>query len=242
MCGGLGNQLFQIAAGKNIAENTGRKLVLPIQGAPATHHSRANYFNTIFSGYACYQNDYFPDGIVRERSFHYIDWDTLIDDKERPLLSGYFHHWMYVPETFMNTLVLPPADDTDVAFLHIRGGDYKKHWLHDVGLDSYYRRAIQMFPRGTTFYVFTNDIEYAKTQSFLDTIDYEFVDEQDEVAALSKMTHCTRGGICANSTFSWWGAYLNRNGRTLVLPSKWFTNSSMHVEGYFFPGAIICQV
>jgi hypothetical protein len=61
------------------------------------------------------------------------------------------------------------------------------------------------------------------------------------VTSLALMASCTEGGICANSTFSWWGAYLNPK-RTLILPNKWFNSTSFYSQGYYFPGVQICPV
>jgi glycosyl transferase family 25 len=54
------------------------------------------------------------------------------------------------------------------------------------------------------------------------------------------MSQC-QGGICPNSSFSWWGARLNPN-RKLILPSKWFNDSNFYTNGYYFPEATIVDV
>jgi hypothetical protein len=124
------------------------------------------------------------------------------------------------------------------VFLHIRGGDYVGHPVHDVGLSAhYYPWAVQQFPPNTHFLVFTNDRAYAESLPFLQTISHSFA-EGDELQALDQMRHCV-GGICANSTFSWWGAYLTPN-RKIVLPSKWFVYPIADISGLFVPGWTIC--
>lgn len=233
LCGGLGNQLFQIAAATFIAKKNQCKVCLP--KITETHHSKQNYYDTILRNWHPEETTSLAQ--VHEKSYEYQDWK--VTDVQ---LCGYFQNYKYIDSDFVESLVLPETPILDGAFLHIRGGDYVNHWLHHVDLKNYYQSAIQMFPRGTKFYIFTNDISYAKTLSFLDTINYEFVDEKDEVHTLSLLKNCKLGGICANSTFSWWGAYLNRNARTLVVPSKWFNTSDIYVDGYFFPGSTICQV
>jgi hypothetical protein len=70
----------------------------------------------------------------------------------------------------------------------------------------------------------------------LKDIDYEFVDAS-ELESLVLMSEC-KAGICANSSFSWWGAYLNPN-RLICMPSKWFNNSGINTQGYYFPGVSI---
>lgn len=235
--GGLGNQLFQVAAIESIATEHGRELCLP--NTPKTSHSTANYYQSILRNWKDRVNDIGSCLHQHERTYAFEPWNLPSVPVK---LFGYFQNYRYIPSSFSSRLVLPEVPSLDGAFIHIRGGDYVNHPLHDVKLEAYYRRAIQMFPFGTKFYVFTNDIQYTKTMTWLHDIDYSFVDEPDEVRSLALMSRCRAGGICANSTFSWWGAYINLNNRTLVVPSKWFNDPSIYVDGYFFPGCTICQV
>jgi hypothetical protein len=231
--GGLGNQLFQVAAAETIARQTNRRLVLP--PCRPTHHSSQDYFTTILSDFAHLRGDLGGCTVVREPSFTYREW-TLPDGPVS--LDGYFQNSRYVSETFRDRLVCPDGiPESPGAFLHLRGGDYVNHPFHDVKLDAYYQNAIKEFPPDTHFFVFTNDLAYAKTSRVLQTVSHTIVEEPDEVRALWRMSRCRAGGLCANSTFSWWGAYLNPQ-RTLVLPPRWFNDSSIVTEGYFFPGSI----
>jgi hypothetical protein len=235
--GGLGNLLFQIAAGETLAKNNERKYFIENLNT-SSKHSNGMYFDSILKNW---KKLYTPvqSIVFNEPNFEYTDW---LPHTQFPAicLDGYFQNWMYVPSDFTNRL----SFDTSIsakydklktsAFLHVRGGDYKTHWLHDIGLDPYYEKAILEFPKGTHFYVFTNDLEYAKTKSFLNNISYTFVIE-NEVDSLYLMSQCELGGICANSSFSWWGAYLNPN-RKLVMPSKWFNDPKIYINGYYFNG------
>ena len=234
--GGLGNQLFQLAAVETIAYETDRKVYLLAKNTPPSAHSAADYFSTIFSKFNEYPIVDQSYAIAQEPSYVKQNWNSLLP--EGPVcLQGYFQNWRYVSPDFMDKLTFPHCPLLDGAFIHIRGGDYVNHWLHHVDLTSYYENAIQRFPSTTHFYIFTNDINYAKTFSFLSKIQHTFVNE-DEVMSLTMMSKCAKGGICANSTFSWWGAYLNPN-RTIVIPSKWSHDISIvQEEGYFFPGTI----
>jgi len=239
LAGGLGNQLFQIAAGDTLAKRTGRTFQF-VLGDPTVHSDQA-YCTTILRQWA---SRICPSPPADAETLYEESYDYREPQSSSPnvTLHGYFQTYRYVSSDFGTSLELPSVEPLPGAFLHIRGGDYVNHPLHDVGLEAYYARAVAMFPPGTHFYVFTNDVAYAKTRPILQTISHSFITESDEVVCLAKMKSCLVGGICANSTFSWWGAYLNRYARTLVLPSKWFNDDQVWIDGYFFPGSLKCQV
>jgi hypothetical protein len=92
----------------------------------------------------------------------------------------------------------------------------------DVDLE-YYKRALSLFdPETSIFVVFTNRPE--KCRAMLDKLPYNFIYIEGETHYhdLYLMSMCKHNIIC-NSTFSWWGAYLNRNPDKIVItPKKWF--------------------
>lgn len=232
--GGLGNQLFQLAAAETLARESDRTLCMLEHESPKTHHTDIEYFTTIFSEFTKCPLLPAPYATLEELSFR----RGYLNGYEVPnvCFRGYFQNWEYVSASFKDRLRLPPTEPTDTVFLHIRGGDFVNNKLHYVDLGEYYQRAIQHFPKGTRFSVCTNDVPFAKSMKFLEDLDHHFV-EADEVTTLSLMASCSRGGICANSSFSWWGAFLNPS-RTLVMPDKWFNDPEFYIEGYFFPGVI----
>jgi len=237
--GGLGNQLFQIAAGETISAETGRTFCILDTVSPKTVHTDTNYFTSVLAEWATFSRLPSPYTMINEPSFEKQDWTHIL--AKNACIDGYFQNWRYISPMFQIKLRLPSSPPLDGAFLHIRGGDYVNHWLHDIGLSqSYYQNAIKMFPTDTHFYIFTNDIVYAKQLPILQSIPHTIM-ESDEVTSLSQMASCTVGGICANSSFSWWGAYLNPN-RTIVMPDKWFNGHGFHTDGYYFPGVIKCPV
>jgi hypothetical protein len=237
--GGIGNQLFQLAAAETIAAQTKRTFCIPTPITPRTHHSSQNYFDNVFQSWRIHCQDAGPATVVVEPSYDVQPWETQLDSAiPHVALSGYFQNYRYIPSNFCDRLELPiQSFDPKGVFLHIRGGDYVAHPLHDVQLErTYYPWAIQQFPPDTHFYVFTNDIAYAKTMPFLHSISHSFL-ITDELQALNCMRQCV-GGICANSTFSWWGGYLAPQ-RKIVIPSKWFNDTRLVTRGYSVPGWII---
>lgn len=239
--GGLGNQLFQLAAAETISKETNHTFCIVDTVSPTTVHSSTNYFDSILSSFKSNPELPKPYTTLQELVFQKEQWNQILPINGSICIEGYFQNWRYISKDFISRLTLPLVEKREGAFLHIRGGDFVNHWLHDVGLNNaYYQNAIQCFPKDTHFFVYTNDISYAKKCNFLSTIQHTFV-ETDEVTSLAGMAQCTQGGICANSSFSWWGAFLNPT-RTIVMPTKFFNDYGIPIEGYYFPGVIRCAV
>lgn len=252
LMGGLGNWLFQVAAVVRFSQDLGIQYCLVKEKVHTSPHSpESDYFSSILSKFN-QRNLLRPKGVVRVTeppNFNHNDYRAVISQFVRRdidlYLLGYFQHYDFIPQKFKDMLVMPTVDISkvrDTCFIHIRGGDYVNHWLHDVKLSDYYKKSVaHMKSIGITkFSVFTNDKEYAIQQNFLNDIDYELVNNDNEIESLVLMSEC-KAGITANSSFSWWGAYLNPS-RPICMPSKWFNDSGMNISGYYFPGVSIVQV
>jgi hypothetical protein len=78
------------------------------------------------------------------------------------------------------------------------------------------------------FYVFSDDIEWCKN-FFSDILDFEFISGNNEIRDLYLMSSC-ENNIIANSSFSWWGAWLNKNpNKKVIAPSVWFGPAKKNV-------------
>lgn len=116
--------------------------------------------------------------------------------------------------------------------MHIRRGDYLEHpELYGTITMEYYERAmryIQERKENVYFYIFTNDIPWAMQNFKRDNI---FIIEDSGHADtgnldMALMAAC-KDNIIANSSFSWWGAWLNRNQEKIVIaPKEWEVNRS----------------
>jgi hypothetical protein len=125
----------------------------------------------------------------------------------------------------------------NACFLHVRRGDYVGHPLLWIDLFArYYSDAIAVVKArvpDVKFIVFSNDITWCQKQPLFAAPEFEFEGESDPLRSLALMASCAVGGICANSSFSWWGAFLNTNPtRVVTFPRKWFNNSAP-VDIYF---------
>ena len=125
------------------------------------------------------------------------------------------------------------------AFLHVRRGDYvEKSNFHYLQGEEYYTKAYAKLCElrrnvgpPQSLFIFSDDIDWCKSQTWLNLPGVEFVDEKDEIKTLARMVSCTGGAILANSTFSWWAAILS-DTPYVVYPTKWIAE---RVENLFPP-------
>jgi hypothetical protein len=163
-------------------------------------------------------------------------------------LDGYWQSYRYfnhLADTLRAELVPVPApspqdqvvldsiDTTNSVSVHVRRGDYVTHKAaaikHGVCSLDYYRIAIQTLEsdvRDPHFFVFSDDPTWTREHlSFPGPA--TFVDHNGPNTAfqdLRMMSRC-KHHVIANSTFSWWGAWLNpRKDKMVVAPRNWFSN------------------
>ena len=122
-------------------------------------------------------------------------------------------------------------EDNSVS-LHVRRGDYLnlKHWdsIGCVCQLPYYRNAllkIKSMVSEPVFYVFSDDIEWVKQNLDLDNAIYvDWNNGRDSWQDMMLMS-CCRNHIICNSTFSWWGAWLNpHDDKIVIAPEQWSKN------------------
>ena len=138
-----------------------------------------------------------------------------------------------------NMTLAARMDEGPSVSVHIRRGDYLDPpnfaILGNIATEEYYESAMNYFrvkDPDTHFYIFTSDHEYAR-QKYSDESRYTIVDwntGRNSVQDLMLMSHC-RGNICANSTFSFWGARLNRRpDRKIIRTYKMRNNQPVSPE------------
>ena len=113
--------------------------------------------------------------------------------------------------------------------LHVRRGDYVKLYseLHLPQTMDYYDEALSYLPKNMKVLIFSDDIEWCKKNFIGDR--FIFIDEVDYISIyiMSKMKHF----IIANSSFSWWGAWLSdQDDKIVISPKKWFGGSLLNQD------------
>lgn len=109
----------------------------------------------------------------------------------------------------------------DQVGIHVRRGDYVNNPVYiDLFANGYYERAMEQFT-DEKFLVFSDDIEWCKKQAIFK--DCSFSEGNDEVTDMNLMASC-KALIIANSSFSWWAAYLSDG--LIIAPKEWYTLAS----------------
>jgi hypothetical protein len=267
--GGLGNQLFQYAAGRALACRHQTELVLDLSdfsNIPMGNTPRIfelDKYSIVArvasseeeSGFRFYQGRVLrripflprPWQHVREPHFQYNP--DFINLPNNVYLDGYWQSYLYFESISAllhsefqpiegpgvnNQELLRAMTQCNSVALHIRRGDYvlntKAAIHHGVCSLDYYRAAIRKIVENVPnphFYIFSDDLEWSKANleiCFPATyIGHNAGDQAFQDLRL--ISHC-RHQIIANSSFSWWGAWLNQNPHKIVIaPKRWFAVS-----------------
>lgn len=107
--------------------------------------------------------------------------------------------------------------------IHVRRGDYVNNKFYVDLMDTdYYERAMKEFPAGTKFLVFSDDIEWCEKQPIFKDCEFSYGSELED---LNMMASC-KGHIIANSSFSWWGAWLcpDYPNNKVIAPKAWYAD------------------
>lgn len=184
---------------------------------------------------------------IAEPQFNY--WSGINSLKNDCYLSGYWQSEKYfadfvdqIREDFkfqrmagVNAELSRQIKDVNAVSLHVRRGDYvnnqKTNATHGLCTLDYYRDAIRYLAdraEQPQFFIFSDDLEWVKNNL---KIDFPFVyvqhnRDKESYNDMHLMSLC-RHHIIANSSFSWWGAWLNSNiEKIVVAPKKWFADQT----------------
>ena len=260
--GRLGNQMFQYASLRGIASNRGFDWMIPPEDYNHTaNYGLFETFNMIGVkenniGFASggilmedghqFSEELFekcPDNVSLDGFFQSEKYFKNIADE------------IHQDFSFKNDYLSPCSEyieslDSSPIFLHIRRGDaIGREQFHPILPISYYEECLKEFPEDTPCFVFTDDIGWCKKQELFFNDRFLFNESNgvysyksmDGTGVMSNtilpqvdlclMSLCS-GAIIANSSFSWWGAWL-QNGRGKVIApdyKKWFGTAMTHLD------------
>lgn len=174
----------------------------------------------------------------------------LLEDSSDKFYDGYWQSYQYFDScrdiilkefTFPNISIEDKLNfelnerlnnEENSVGIHIRRGDYLKNWKYRglCGID-YYQKAIAYILehiKSPKFFLFSDDIDWVKENisPLLKEYDVTFVNWNHSINSykdMQLMAMC-KNLIIANSSFSWWAAYLNQNNPIVVAPEKWINS------------------
>lgn len=272
--GGLGNQMFQYAAGRALSLERGQLLKLDVSGFIGYDLHQGFELQRVFSCPAQIATEtdirdilgwqssslirrilarpglsmLRRQGLVVEPHFHY--WPGINDVPADSYLSGYWQSERYFqggaqvirsdftfkpPLSPRNTELAEQIGRANAISLHVRRGDYAKNSktkaTHGLCPLEYYQSAIQYVVERIdqpSFFIFSDDTAWARENLKID-FPSRYVDHNqgsESYNDMRLMSMC-RHHIIANSSFSWWGAWLNPDPTKIVVaPRKWFANDN----------------
>jgi hypothetical protein len=137
----------------------------------------------------------------------------------------------------VNQQILNKIVNENSISLHVRRGNFINidyvNKIHGTCSSVYYKEAIQLLTSkviNPIFYIFSDDIEWARNNIIInhETIFVDINDSDNDYEDLRLMYSC-KHHIIANSTFSWWGAWLNQSKDKIVIaPKNWFSDTNMN--------------
>lgn len=244
LIGGLGNQCFQYAIGRRLAglRNTELKLDLSEFETYKLHAYSLGNLN-ITEKFAT------PEEVaaakrVKEKHFHFDP--GVFDLPDGTYLHGYWQSEKYftaISDIIRGDLTVKPplagknkeiadaAAACNSVSLHIRRADYVTESIFQPCSLDYYKAAVEHIAGAAPnphFFAFTDDKAWVRENFKLDYpltfVEHNGPDKNYEDLRL--MSSC-KHNIIANSTFSWWAAWLNKNpGKIIFAPKKWFTDKA----------------
>src|SRR3989338_9014445 len=263
LMGGLGNQLFQYALGRQLALKNKTELFFDVSWLGSYKKPRPYYLPHLVTTEPSATNKqiaklkiinlfnffrpYYKKSVIREGG-HCFD-PAIINAPQNVYLDGYWQTEKYfkdIEDTIRQDLTLkdPPGEkylstldtitQTNAISLHIRRTDYligKNTSVFAICQQEYYQQALKIVAEKVgplKLFVFSDDIKWAKENilfpySITFVSDGSFSDYQE----LMLMSAC-KHNITANSTFSWWGAWLNNNPQKIIItPQKWFVDPTI---------------
>jgi hypothetical protein len=217
LCGGLGNMMFQMSAGWAYAKRFGKKFRYA-RHVGSLHDRDLSLFNFVTANFIkCSEGVEF--GLYNEADFAHSPIPELDGNIS---LEGYFQSSKYFNDVLTRRMLREKFNCSSkkerYPFIHIRRGDYLgKSGYHTVLPLSYYESAMSVV-KSDKYYIVSDDMGWVKANFHHNSFIYF---DESATDCFRLMTSCD-SGIIANSTFSWWGAYLSDSPNTYVAPNDWF--------------------
>jgi hypothetical protein len=231
--GRLANQMFQYAALRGIAAHKNYEFCIP-----QTNYGdkwKDNKLFEVFELKNLKNIGYLPGEYYHENQYHYNE-EYVQNCPDGVNLHGYFQTEKYfkhiensIREDFtFKEYILDPCtqnfDFDEIIALHVRRTDYVSNSANHPPCEiSYYEEALKHFDNDIPVMIFSDDIEWCKRQDIFKPDRFLVSESYNTYIDLCLMSMC-HYHIIANSSFSWWGAWLAKS-KKVVAPSRWYGTS-----------------
>ena len=236
----LANQMFQYAAVKGIAKNRGFQYCIPPSGYRDqndewTEHQLFNTFHLKnLSSVQVQFIDMEQHPYTKTEAHYHFDEDLFNNCPDWLSLVGFFQsekYFLNVRDELLEDFTFKDGLDgiaqdaikniENPIALHIRRTDYAKYQHHPIQPISYYQEALEYFDKDRNVIIFSDDPLWCHDEgTFAD--DRFLISENDHLLDLAMMRLCS-DFIIANSSFSWWGAWMSTNeNKKVIAPKNWF--------------------
>lgn len=232
LMGGLGNQIFQAAHAISQGLRYNRDVVfVPKSWTPMQGRQTENYIKNIFRNLKFVES---IDGFekVSEGPWEYID---IFPVDGNTVFDGYFQssknflgyndkiREIFSPTNeFIDEMMEkhPELKLDNTLSVHIRRGDcFMNPDIHPIATEKYIEKAVKEVGDYSHVFVFSDDKEWVKENLKFENVTYV---EDEDYREMWLMSLC-KNNIIVNSTFSWWGSFLNKNqNKKIIAPSIWF--------------------
>ena len=220
--GGLGNMLFQISTGYSLSLKHDMDFIVDLTYYHGGHKFIGRYM-TNFLRKIKFSSSHLLYPAIFETRFDYQELPECVGNTK---LNGYFQSEKYFKSHRNEILNLLEIDETtkdkisskysdilsknNTCSIHVRRGDYLGLPNHfQILTVEYYKNAISNFDENTLFLIFSDDIRWC--QENFDFIENKiFITDLEDFEEIYLMSYCNNN-IIANSSFSWWGAWMNQN-------------------------------
>lgn len=207
--GRLGNQLFQIATTISYAKKYKQDYCFP----------KFSYYNDFNCNFKIFDIE-INTRLNEIDNLNYYPIQSYFPQMGNVDLNGYFQSEKYFENAKKEILDIFKTEETNlnIGGLHLRRGDYiNLQNYHPLQSLEYYKKGMDLLGFDH-YYCFSDDIQWCK-ENFKDAR-LEFIEGTNEIQDLKLMMKC-KGAVIANSSFSWWGAYLSESSK-VIIPRNWF--------------------
>lgn len=228
--GRLGNQMFQYAALRGIANNKGYDFCIP--NSEFKNEWRDHQLFEIFELEGLKNIKFLPGDYYTEPQFNYSQ-EYVDNCPDNINLFGYFQtekYFLNIEEdirkdfTFKSKILEPCKKEfqfNNIISLHVRRTDYiEKSKDHPPCTLDYYKKALDMFDLNIPVIIFSDDTHWCKEQDLFQSDRFIISESNSNSIDICLMSMCTHH-IIANSSFSWWGAWLSKSNN-VIAPSRWY--------------------